>query len=672
MNYTGNITLSGECIHYLEARAYDCLGNLGEIDNETFYVDETPPEIIKIVGDPNCTGCGEMGDDDYCVTTDTNITLDAVEQGCCPSEGVTIEYKIGDGSWIEYIEPFNFTEECEHQLYVRAYDCLGNGMDEMYWDNETFYVDETPPEIIKIVGDPNCTGCGEMGDDDYCVTTDTNITLDAVDLGCCPCTNVTIEYQIAFYDGEVWVWTDWINYTEPFNFTEECEHQLYVRAYDCLGNGLDCGYWDIETFYVDDTPPPKPEKTVGDPKAKLVNSSTGEEQWIIFPETEINFTGYPDEGCCPCEEVTIEYRIWYLGTWTDWTIYTGNITISTGCVHYLEARAYDCLGNRGEIDNETFWVCGPSGDSGPDIAFIEPGFGETRCDRTLEVIIDASDYETTKEDLTVIMWIPPTGNAPTLYYSPEYDPMTYGDEYFHAFIDIYKYQDGTHLTLQAFAQDEDMNTEMTIPYQFTVCSTIEYDQWMQKGWNILMLPPGAIACNNSLEKALFSIYGDFDIVFYYDVPTDDWDSWVEGRDEIFNDLTEIYSGKTYFINITKAGGIRYYSDVYPPIVIIDDPEDGSVKDGMGNANIFAYDNESWITDVYAEIYDQNDSLYYNGSGWQSGQIWLICNYTGGDEWTYDTDDIWTNDHIYTLAVMAYDAGGCTGVDSSTFTIQPED
>ena len=192
------------------------------------------------------------------------------------------------------------------------------------------------------------------------------------------------------------------------------------------------------------------------------------------------------------------------------------------------------------------------------------------------------------------------------------------------------------------------------------------------GWNILTLPPGAITCNNSLEKALYSIYCDFDIAFYYDVPTDNWDSWVKNRSEIFNDLTEIYSGKTYFINITKAGGIRFYCDIYPPIVIIDDPEDGSVKDGMDDTNIFVYENESWITDVYVAIYDQNDSLYYNGSGWQPGQIGLTCTHIGGDEWTYDTTDIWTNDHIYTLTAMAYDAGGCTGVDSSTFTIHWEE
>jgi len=553
----------------------------------------------------------------------------------------------------------------------------------MYWDNETFYVDETPPEIIKTVGDPNCTGCGEMGDDDYCVTTDTLITLDAVEQGCCPCTNVTIEYQIAFYDGEVWVWTDWINYTEPFNFTEECEHepfnfteecehQLYVRAYDCLGNGLDCGCWDIETFNVDDTPPPKPEKIVGDPKVKLEDDTMGHDQWMIFPDTEINFSGFGDEGCCPCEEVTIEYRIWYLGTWTDWMIYTSNITLSGGCVHYLEARAYDCLGNRGEIDNETFWVCGPSGDSGPDIAFIEPAFGETRCDRTLEVIIDASDDETTKEDLTVIMWIPPTGNAPTLYYYPEYDPITYGDEYFHAFIDLYKYQDGTDLTLQAFAQDEDMNTEMTILYHFTVCSTIEYDQWMQKGWNQLIIPFGGISCNGSVEHVLASVYDYVDGIFHFDGAS--WSSFVPG--EPWNPWTEMETGKTYWIYINKADGIRYYTDTNGPAVSIEYPEDGQIFDcEMLGIDIWgnASDIETGINEVVLIIHDITTDEYWTGTEWDVyTELTCVYNQSAGQWACINTQNIALIDgQEIILTARAMDMAGCTEEATITFYYECE-
>jgi len=406
-----------------------------------------------------------MGEGDYCVNTDTLITLDAVEVGCCPCPDFILEYNIlfdDDWTgWTEYTEPFNFTEECEHLLVVRAMDCLGNTA----WDNETFYVDDSPPEIIKTVGEPNCTDCGEMGEDDYCVTTDTLITLDAVEVGCCPCENVTIEYKIGFDDE----WTSWTEYTEPFNFTQECVHILKVKAYDCLGNGLDDAFWDQETFYVDDTPPLKPEKIVGDPKVKLEDDSSDHDQWMIFPDTEICFTEIGDEGCCPCEEVTIEYRIWYLGSWTEWDDYTECITLTRGCVHYLEARAYDCLGNRGEIDNETFWVCSP-GDTGPTIMINDPMFGSTHCERTLKVNITAFDHESSWDELTVKLWIPGgRRDAPTLWYDAEYNET---DGYWYADIDIFKYQDGAEITLQALAVDGDMNSEFAIPvYGIDGCKT---------------------------------------------------------------------------------------------------------------------------------------------------------------------------------------------------------
>jgi streptogramin lyase len=643
MNYTGNITLSGECVHYLEARAY--------------------PEIIKTVGDPNCTGCGEMGDDDYCVTTDTLITLEAVEQGCCPCPNVTIEYKIGDGNWIEYIEPFNFTEECEHQLYVRAYDCLGNGMDEMYWDNETFYVDETPPEIIKTVGDPNCTGCGEMGDDDYCVTTDTLITLDAVEQGCCPCPSVTIEYKI----GD----DNWIEYTKPFNFTEECEHILLVRAYDCLGNGMDEMYWDNETFYVDDndTPPPKPEKRVGDPKVKLENDSSGHDQWMIFPDTEINFTALGDDGCCPCEEVTVEYRIWYLGTWTDWMIYTGNITLSGGCVHYLEARAYDCLGNRGEIDNETFWVCTPGGDVGPDIMIIDPEFGSTHCERTLDVKINASDDVTSWEDLDVQLWI--SGgrrDAPTLWYEPVYNES---DGLFHVFVDLYKYQDGAQITLEALAIDEDYNVEFAVPVTFTVCSTTIWDQWMQEGWNLLILPPN-IGCNESVDRVLSSIDSNYDVVFYLD-PDDGWLSYSPDRLPQYNNLAEIEGGSQYWVHITNEDGIRYYIGL-PEIEILA-PEDGATLTELDEINGNTWNSQDGIDEVNLLIYykdELNSKYYWNGTDWSDTSYNLLCQLDDFGEryiqnWSCDSSDVeWICDETFYIRAIATDEFGCLAIDQISF------
>jgi len=293
--------------------------------------------------------------------------------------------------------------------------------------------------------------------------------------------------------------------------------------------------------------------------------------------------------------------------------YTDCLHLSDGCVHYLEARAIDCLGNIGPIDNETFWVCGPSGDSGPDITFIEPTFGDTRCDRTLEVIIDAEDDETDKENLNVIMWIPGgRRDAPTLYYYPEYDPAKYGDEYFHAFIDLYKYQDGAELTLQAIAQDEDMNVEMTIPQQITVCSTIVWDQWMQRGWNQLTIPLGGLSCSGEVKHALASIYNYVDSVFYFDGSS--WSSFIPG--EPWNPWNEIQTGRTYWVYITKENGLRYYTDTHIPTVNITYPNNDDIFEVSsltieGNAS----DVETGIDQVTISIYDNETGEYWNGSHW---------------------------------------------------------
>jgi len=663
LEYIEPFNFTEECEHILMVRAYDCLGNGMDDafwDIETFYVDDSPPNIIKIVGIPNCTDCGEMGEGDYCVTTDTFITLDAVEIGCCPCPDVVLEYNISfDGEWtgwLEYIEPFNFTEECQHLLVVRATDCLGNTA----WDNETFYVDESPPEIIKIVGIPNCTDCGEMGEDDYCVTTDTLITLDAVEVGCCPCEDVTIEYAIEF-DGE---WTGWLEYTEPFNFTEECVHILKVRAYDCLGNGLVDAFWDIETFYVDDTPPPKPEKIVGDPKVKLEDDTSGHDQWMIFPDTEICFTEIGDEGCCPCEEVTIEYRIWYLGSWSEWTDYTECITLTRGCVHYLEARAYDCLGNRGEIDNETFWVCSP-GDTGPTIMINDPMFGSTHCERTLRVNLTAFDHESSWDELTVKLYIPGgRRDAPTLTYDPVYNET---DGYWYADIDVYKYQDGAEITLQALAVDGDMNSEFSIPVTFEICSSTVWDQWMQNGWNSLILPLDGIGCSSATEDVLASIDGMYDWIIWYNPLTTLWSFY--NYDDKTGFLTEMKAGELYWVHMNETEE-RFYTDTGGPEVEILDPMDGDVRcEGPGSINIYAYDHETGVEEVHVLIFDNTAGSYWNGSAWIPEETWLLCAHDYDEYWIYDSEDIWTLDHNYNITARATDMAGCTATDDASISIQ---
>jgi len=67
---------------------------------------------------------------------------------------------------------------------------------------------------------------------DWWVTSDTSITIEANELGCCPCPVEGIEFRI-WEDGE---WSKWIEYEGSFSFDKDCAHYLHIRAWDCLGN----------------------------------------------------------------------------------------------------------------------------------------------------------------------------------------------------------------------------------------------------------------------------------------------------------------------------------------------------------------------------------------------------------------------------------------------------
>jgi uncharacterized repeat protein (TIGR01451 family) len=640
--YTFNFT--EECWHYLHIWAYDCLGHETH-DNQSFYVDDTPPDIIKTVGDPNCTCDLEEGD--YCVTMSTEISLEADNQGCCNSEFTWIKYRIWyNGTWTDwtdYIEPFTFTEECMHYLEVMAGDCLNNTA----YDNETFYVDETPPDIIKTVGDPNCI-CG-VNPGDYCINMTTPISIAAID-GCCPCEIPTIEYKV-WYDE---TWTDWMPYTGTFTFDEECMHKLSIRAIDCLGNTA----YDNETFYVDDTPPELIKK-VGEP-----NFTKDNKTWWVTTETEINLTGI-EHGCCPCPYTTITYRIWYQGQWSDWILYIGNFTFAQGCTHYLEVKVEDCVGNY-VIDNETFIVHGPSGPSGPTIEITYPIHGETYSQQIMEIIIHAYDGQTSWENLKIDLWQPGgRRDAPTLWYD-----VMLGDtqDYYKAYVDLFCYQDGAEITLWASAIDEDGNVQFALPVTFTVHTTTIWDQWMQPGWNLLILPPN-LGCDESIPRILYSINGSYDFVFHLDAD-DGWISyWTE---DTSNELTHIEGGKQYWIHINDTKGLRYYLALTEIKILT--PENNDQLTDLPEINGITWNSQISITDVYINLYykdGMNQKHYWNGSAWVSIAVNLDCttdlSYPMG--WYYNSSAVtWTPGTTYYIKAVANDEGGCTAVDMVLFSI----
>ena len=350
-NFT--VKFNEECKHYIKVVAKDRLGNT-RIDNETFYVDDTPPQIIKTVGEPNVTG---NGNPDYWVTTDTVITINAEDLGCCGLELENVSYRICyDGEWSSWTDittelPYTlkFSEECNHTLQIVAKDCLGNTA----WDNETFYVDDTPPIIDATIGHPNCSG--EMPDE-WCITSDTKIWVNATDTGTEPCIVGSVDLYVDVYNAitgqlinsyskHVDSGTASINFTIP----EECKHWINITAVDDLGN---TAYHNL-TVYVDDSSP-RIIKTVGEPNV----TGNGNPDYWVTTDTVITINA-EDLGCCGLELENVSYRICYDGEWSSWTDITTELPytlkFSEECNHTLQIVAKDCLGNTA-WDNETFYV----------------------------------------------------------------------------------------------------------------------------------------------------------------------------------------------------------------------------------------------------------------------------------------------------------------------------
>jgi len=174
------IFLDGECIHKLEYWVEDNLGNrwppVCGWHTEFFYVDNTPPEIIKEVKCPKYQD--DLPDGDWYITNNTKIEIDVVDQGTEPCIvgsthlNLSIFYKnqwyyktIDDPSGpISYDFTFEelaeelgleLADDCIHILRIWVEDNLHNK--NTSHPDETFYVDNTPPVTNKTIDDPYCS-----------------------------------------------------------------------------------------------------------------------------------------------------------------------------------------------------------------------------------------------------------------------------------------------------------------------------------------------------------------------------------------------------------------------------------------------------------------------------------------------------------------------------------
>jgi hypothetical protein len=248
---------------------------------------------------------------------------------------------------------FHFTEDSNHDLEFYCEDKLGN---RGITDLEYFKVDTTSPTISKTLEGPS------VGDycpprpghpEDVCYIQDegTIIHVNVVDGGdYCAVDEVECDWCYYLY-GQGPINGD-SGLTPPFDivFHEDSKHELHIKCWDRLGNE----YEDIETFYVDSTPPETVKRYQGPqyPEQgypKWISSST----LIYLESTDPLVNGcavgggdiywrntlVADENCwdqAKCQQA--------IGSGT-FQLYTGPFYKTEESCHMIEYYSVDLLGN---------------------------------------------------------------------------------------------------------------------------------------------------------------------------------------------------------------------------------------------------------------------------------------------------------------------------------------
>ena len=297
--------------HWFVIRAVDKANN----ENSSFmvvFVDNTPPVITKAIGSPSYGSY---------ITSSTPIWINVTDAGLCPVGLFTIHYIIWNetGIYNEGTSHENVTiyigEECEHTIEYWVEDALGNTAETQ---NITLYVDNIPPFVSLLVGQPKYTANNKT----Y-VTTSTPFNITAKDN---KSGIAVLQYRIWYYE-----WSAWQNVTN-FTLSGEGKHYIEIKAIDNLGNAI----YHNKTFYVDITP----------------------------PETQINLQGKIEEGKYKTNVlVTLEAtdesgisEIRYRVDRGNWATYSVPFTVSTEGIHLIEYYAVDNVGNTEAIKTKTFEI----------------------------------------------------------------------------------------------------------------------------------------------------------------------------------------------------------------------------------------------------------------------------------------------------------------------------
>ena len=397
--YNGPFTLNEDSFHMIKYWSEDDCVNKETPKYELDIVDTKAPNGFKTIGEPNITCTPDQGCD-YWVRDDvTPITLDCIDQQPHPSDHEKMCYRISfdapqtpyltsqycsefqqggymEGDWCcvdkyavtgapQLPYTFTFMEDSLHDLEYYCEDVLGNRNPV---DVEYFRVDSIPPEIIKGVEGPSYASygtCPPQTPNDICYLDGvTNITVNMFDPDPtgrnCNVGGVTCEWGY-YLDGNRQTFYGWYS-TFPVHFPEETSHELHIRCRDALGNEMT---EDVETFYVDKTPPTI-TKTYGYPRYP---DDTYHPKWITLQtsitltvedtgphksgiqETKYRVTLMPDNSYC--EDQLVCEGAQGTGAWTDYTV---PFTIADDSCHLIEYYSKDNVEKTDGVHKQCVYV----------------------------------------------------------------------------------------------------------------------------------------------------------------------------------------------------------------------------------------------------------------------------------------------------------------------------
>lgn len=531
-----------------------------------------------------------------------------VDSVCWPNTPFGYTYSEGETGWIVQnggeaqdltvyamcATSFTFPEDSCHELEYKCEDALGNSTDVT---TEIDVVDTKGPEITKTVVGPQVGNCPPSEEGDECfIDGVTEIHVAAVDSQPHPVEGVLCDWDYTVIGGDK-IGEGETEVAPPFviNFPEESEHQLTIVCYDALGNITR----DVETFFVDKTPPIT-TKSYGDPffaeegkewittatPITLTVEDAGPHKTGIegtyYRITQVN-KGYcdPEDREYLCSEAT------GTGAFLD---YTAPFNAGEESCHLIEYYSKDNVDKTETVKKQCVYVdeTPPTpvktvGEpktvwDGKDSAYY-PGIGDL-CWNNQENQIECWK-------VTLLTPITMACNDPqphpvdheTIYFKAELD----ADDTTAAYCTIYKgsmtedgwchvnqkevqfyFYEETEHNLKYYCEDALGNRGPVDDEKFKVEGTA-FEIQLNKKWNLISVP--FVLINDDIEEVLQDVMPNIESVWTYDATTG-WYVYHPGHPELSN-LDSITPGWGYWIraynpDLLVIGGSLFSPATTPP------------------------------------------------------------------------------------------------------------